>query len=168
MRKKDTFQRVVSLGAVGFFTLVVLGALNLSDLFLSRLGLSEPGESRWGFSGASLAAEGAGGGYEFVADMDTLMYHMEDTFEAAIERSEAKKFKTARRKAMVVAEFGNLFTYVEEHKNNPKWIKYCKDLTSAAKELAGAMKAKDPAQVTAAQTKVEASCEGCHDDIRDA
>jgi len=156
------------LGAVGFFTLVVLGALNLSDLFLSRLGLSEPGGSRWGFSGASLAAEAASGGYEFVADIDTLMYHVEDTLEEAIERSEAKKFKTARRKAMVVAEFGNLFTHVEEHKNNPKWIKYCKDMTTAAKTLAGAMKAKDPVQVAAAQATVEATCEGCHDEIRDA
>ena len=106
--------------------------------------------------------------YEFVTDIDVLMAHVDDVFYGIPKEVEKKKFKNVRRSAQVLEEFGNLFGHVKEYKGNEKWTKYLGAMGAGLKKLAVAAKKKDASAVEALYKEVEATCDGCHEDIRDA
>ncbi len=56
---------------------------------------------------------------------------------------------------------------VDKPKDQPKWDKYNKDMIEQSEELIKAIKAKNPAMIKAAGSKLNQSCNECHSDFRD-
>ena len=107
--------------------------------------------------------------YEFVTDIDVLMAHFDSVFyDIPKKPAKSKEFRKVRSSAQVLEEFGNLFSHVKEYKGNKKWKEYLDSMGAGLKDLAAAAKKKDASKVEALLKVIEESCDGCHEDIRDA
>ncbi len=113
-------------------------------------------------------ARAAGDGYEMVAELGVVMGYVDEVFTTISDKIEADKLRSVRDDAMFLAELLNVSLYSEEWRDKEGWKKYCDSGKKDLVALSAAAKAKDKAKVASLLKKVEASCEGCHDEIRDA
>ncbi|MEM7234843.1 MAG: cytochrome c [Planctomycetota bacterium] len=93
---------------------------------------------------------------------DTIFYEMEDKLEA-------KKFRTLYKHSLFLAEIGNLMVRAKGEKEweTKEWKKFATDMREDLLKMAKASKAKKGPEVKALWTKVETSCEACHEKFRD-
>jgi hypothetical protein len=110
------------------------------------------------------------GGYQFVAPLTVVMEVMDDIFYKMPDRmkgSEASKYKVLKREALFCAEVANLATYVKEHRKDKAWLDLAEAMKSNALKLAEAAEKKDDAAMKTLHSKMEESCDGCHEKFRD-
>jgi len=110
--------------------------------------------------------------YRLVAPLDVLMEMEEDMLAVILEKVDKAKFRSARRYAYLLAEISNICIYaeydgVDTDAKKKEWRKYTETARDGLVEMAQAAKKKDAERVKAIHSKVDKTCESCHDKFRD-
>jgi hypothetical protein len=110
------------------------------------------------------------GGYEFVAPLTVVMEVMDDIFYKMPDRmkgTEASRYKVLKREALFCAEVANLSKHVKERRKDKAWLDLADAMKTNALKLAEAAEKKDDAAMKALHSKMEESCDSCHEKFRD-
>ena len=135
--------------------------------FIALLGL----EKTAGQASADEKKDARGEPYKLVAPLGILMEFGETMFYE-IDDEDLKaakiKYRTIRKKALVLAELANVtFHHKPEEGSEKKWKAYAAKNREDLLKLAAASKAKNEKEVKSLWSKVEQTCDSCHEDFRD-
>ena len=114
------------------------------------------------------------GGYKLVAPLLVIMEEGDEIFYELLDKVDAKKFRTASKEALFLAELANITWHAhyksEEVKtaaHKKEWQKYATSVKDGLLKLSEASKKKDAKEVKSLHSKVEAACDTCHEKFRD-
>ena len=113
------------------------------------------------------AGSGAGKPYEFVAPLEVVMEQADAVFYGMEDKIKKKKFKKLKNEALFLAEMGNLYSHVKDHLENKQWQDFCSKLKGNSLKLSEAAEKKDGAKVQSLWSRVEETCDSCHEEFRD-